>query len=77
MREKEHTKARTCLGAQERERRKKEHEGSKASSRRCTAVANSKETQGRPSQEASHEVATEFRDVGTQETRVIRTREDK
>ena len=63
MREKEHMKAQTCLGAREREKRR--HEGSTAFSRWCTAAAHAKETQGRRSQEASHEVATEFRDAGT------------
>ena len=65
MREKEHMKAQTCLGARERqrERKKKEHEGSTAFSRRCTAAANAGETHRRRSQDASHEVATELRDV--------------
>ena len=62
MREKEHMKAQTCLGARERAREKR---AMKAPQHSADGAANARETQGRHSQEASHEVATEFRDVET------------
>ena len=61
MRERERAHESSDVPWSTRERERREHEGSTAFSRRCTAAANARETQGLRSQEASHEVATEFR----------------